>query len=123
MPIVTFSSPALPRDVRAYAIPGDTLSVLAVAEKNTVNILSDCRSGGCGACLVRVEYLDNPPKLGAALGEAEKTTLRSLKKLTKAELADAEQRDIPPPYRLACQFVLRDEEVVIHITGEPAGSI
>jgi ferredoxin len=122
MPIVTFSSPTLHRDVRAYAVAGDTHTILAVAEKNAVKIPHDCRNGECGACLVRVEYVEGQPKLGMALTENEKATLRSLKKITKAEIEDAEVRDIPPPYRLACQFVARDEELVIHFTGEPGGA-
>jgi ferredoxin len=122
MPIVSFSSPTLHRDVRVYATAGDTHTILSVAEKNSVKIPHDCRNGECGSCLIRVEYLDGKPKMSVALSEKEKVTLKSLGKITDAEIEDAEVRDIPPPYRLACQFVARDEEVVIHFTGEPGGA-
>ena len=93
-----------------------------VAEKNGVKIPHDCRNGACGACLIRVEYVEGKPKMGVALTEKEKATLKSLGKLTDAEIEDAEVRDMPPPFRLACQFVARDEEVIIHFTGELGGA-
>ena len=122
MPIVAFSSPTLHRDLRAYATAGDTHAILVVAEKNGVKIPHDCRNGECGSCLIRVEYVEGKPKMGVSLTEKEKATLKSLGKITEAEIEDAEVRDIPPPFRLACQFVARDEEVVIHFTGEPGGA-
>jgi ferredoxin len=122
MPIVSFSSPTLHRDVRVYATAGDTHAILSVAEKNAVKIPHDCRNGECGSCLIRVEYVEGKPKMGVSLTEKEKVTLKSLGKITDAEIEDAEVRDLPPPYRLACQFVARDEEVVIHFTGEPGGA-
>ncbi len=122
MPILTFSSPTLHRDLRAYATAGDTHTILVVAEKNGVKIPHDCRNGECGSCLIRIEYVEGKPKMGVALTEKEKATLKSLGKITDAEIEDAEVRDIPPPFRLACQFVARDEEVVIHFTGEPGGA-
>jgi ferredoxin len=123
MPIVTFSSPTLHRDLRAYATAGDTHTILVVAEKNGVKIPHECRNGECGSCLIRVEYVEGKPKMGVALTEKEKVKLKSLSKITDAEIEDAEVRDIPPPFRLACQFVARDEEVVIHFTGEPGGAV
>ena len=30
-----------------------------------------------------------------------------------AQIADAETNDIPPPWRLACQMVLRDEDILV----------
>jgi ferredoxin len=122
MPIVTFASPTMHRDVRAYATAGDTHTILSVAEKNAVKIPFECRNGECGSCLIRVEYAEGKPKMSVALTEKEKATLLTLGKITDQEIEDAEVRDIPPPYRLACQFVARDEEVVIHFTGDPGGA-
>ncbi|PTE23502.1 ferredoxin, partial [Cereibacter changlensis JA139] len=35
---------------------------------------------------------------------------------------DAEVRDLPPPYRLACQFIARDEDVTVSFSGAPGGA-
>jgi len=122
MPVVTFVSPTMHRDVRAYATAGDTHTILAVAEKNGVKIPFECRDGECGSCLIKVEYAEGKPRMAVALSEKEKVTLRTLGKITAKEIEDAEIRDIPPPYRLACQFVARDEEITISFTGEPGGA-
>jgi hypothetical protein len=34
-------------------------------------------------------------------------------KITAAQIVDAETNDIPPPWRLACQMVLRDEDIMV----------
>ena len=34
-------------------------------------------------------------------------------KITKEQIADAEEKDLPPPYRLACQFIARNEDVLV----------
>jgi ferredoxin len=48
-----------------------------------------------------------------ALTEKEKTVLRFAGKITPAEIEAAETRDIPPRYRLACQFVVRNEDILV----------
>ena len=114
MPIVTFSSPTLHRDLRAYATAGDTHTLLVVAEKNGVKIPHDCRNGECGSCLIRVEYVEGKPKMGVALTEKEKTVLRLAGTITAQQIVDAETRDLPPPWRLACQMVVRDEDILVN---------
>jgi len=52
----------------------------------------------------------------------EKATLQSLGRITAAQIEDAEVNHVAPPYRLACQFIARDEDVVITFTGEPGGA-
>ena len=113
MPIIAFSSPTLHRDVRAYATAGDTHTILLVAEKNGVKIPHECRNGECGSCLIRVEYADGKPKMGVALTEKEKTVLRFAGKITKEQIEDAETNDRPPPWRLACQYIVRNEDILV----------
>ncbi|CAH2601034.1 Ferredoxin-5 [Rhodovastum atsumiense] len=119
MPVVTFTSPTLHRDVRAYATAGDTHTLLSVAEKNGVKLPHDCRDGECGSCLIKVDYVEGKPKMGMALTEKEKDRLKEMGRITQAQIEDAEVRDIPPPYRLACQFVVRDEEIIVTFSGQP----
>ncbi|ACK52660.1 ferredoxin [Methylocella silvestris BL2] len=122
MPVVTFTSETLHRDVRAYATAGDTSTVLSVALAQGVKIPHDCRDGECGSCLIEVKYVEGKPKMAIALTEKEKIKLRELGKITAQQIQDAETNDIAPPYRLACQFIVREEEIIIHFTGEPAGA-
>ncbi len=125
MPMITFNSPSMHQDKIIYAPAGDTHTVLAVAEKNGVKIPSDCRDGDCGSCLIQVEFVgnkENKPKMAITLSEKEKAKLKELGKITAKEVAEAEVSDIAPHYRLACQFIVREEEVIIQFTGEPGGS-
>ncbi len=122
MPDITFRSPTMHKDVIVYAPAGDTHTVLAVAEKHGVKIPSDCRDGDCGSCLILVDFVAGKPKMAITLSEKEKAKLKELGKITPQEIKEAEVEDIAPHYRLACQFIVREEEVIINFTGSPGGS-
>ena len=51
--------------------------------------------------------------IGVAMTEKEKTVLRLAGKITAQQIADAETNDLPPPWRLACQMVVRDEDILV----------
>jgi ferredoxin len=121
MPNVTFESPLLHKNLTVYAIAGDTSTVLAVAEANKVPIPHDCRDGECGSCLIEVVTLSGKT-MGSALTEKEKTQLKSLGKITQEEIRKAEVEDVAPRFRLACQYVVRDQDVLVKFTGEPGGA-
>jgi ferredoxin len=118
---VTFSSPLLPKDVTVYAVAGDCKTILALAEKNKIKIPFECRDGECGSCLIEVTPLDDAP-MGTMLTEKEKALLKSLGKITKDEIARAETDDIAPKRRLACQFIVRDQDILVKFTGAPGGA-
>lgn len=120
---ITFSSPTLAKDVTVYAVAGDTHTLLAVAKQNNIVIPCQCHEGDCGSCLIKVTNLGpNKPK-AIALTEKEKLTLSVNGKLSKQVLEEAETNDMPPPYRLACQYVVRDEDILVEFTGEPGVEI
>ncbi|SFC19763.1 2Fe-2S iron-sulfur cluster-binding protein [Tropicimonas isoalkanivorans] len=119
---ITFTSPIMHRDKTIYAVAGDTKTILALAEEHQIPIPFECRDGNCGSCLIEVSYIDDKPKMSIALTEKEKARLKELQVVTAEEIADAEVRDMPPRYRLACQYIARDEEVRIRFTGTPGGS-
>jgi hypothetical protein len=50
---------------------------------------------------------------GVALTEKEKTVLRYAGKITKEQIEAAETNDTPPPWRLACQFIVRNEDILV----------
>ncbi|MEX5729948.1 ferredoxin [Rhodovulum iodosum] len=122
MAIVTFSSPLMHKDKAVYAIAGDTKTALALAEENRIPIPFECRDGNCGSCLIEVSYDDPETKKAIMLTDKEKMTLKELGKITAEEIENAEVNDMPPRYRLACQFIARDENVTISFTGTPGGS-
>lgn len=117
---VTFSSPRMSRDVTVYAVAGDRGTVLALAKAHKVPIPFDCQDGECGSCLVQVESLNPRARHGMALTEKEKELLRQLGRITRKELEDAEVRDLPPRWRLACQTIVRDEDIVVSFVGDEA---
>ncbi|ARC90007.1 2Fe-2S iron-sulfur cluster binding domain-containing protein [Rhodovulum sp. MB263] len=122
MAIITFTSPQMHKDKKVYGVAGDTRTILALAEDNRIPIPFDCRDGNCGSCLIEVSY-DNPAdKKAIMLTDKEKQKLKELGKLTGQEIEDAEVRDMPPRYRLACQFIARDEDVTVSFSGTPGGA-
>jgi ferredoxin len=121
MPNVTFSSPLLHKNVTVYAVAGDTASILSVAEANKIQIPHDCRDGECGSCLIEVVTLSGKT-MGSYLTEKEKAQLKSLGKITAEDIRLAEVDDIAPKYRLACQYIVRDQDILVKFSGEPGGA-
>ncbi|EKV26457.1 Ferredoxin [Caenispirillum salinarum AK4] len=120
---VTFSSPAMPRDATVYAVAGDTSTILALAKRHEIPIPLQCQDGECGACLVKITTLGDKKPMAITLTDKEKLTLSVNGKLTKQQLYEAETNDVPPPYRLACQYIVRDEDILVEFSGEPGVEI
>jgi ferredoxin len=119
---ITFKSPTMQRDKTVYAVAGNTKTILALADEHKVPIPFECGDGNCGSCMIEVTYLNDKPRMGMALTEKEKARLKELQKLTPEEIEDAETNDMPPRWRLACQFIARDEDVLVRFPGTPGGS-
>ena len=111
MALVTFTNPEY-RDKTVYAVAGShTQTILKLAKENKIPINFECEDGECGTCVVKVSSLDNKPLMGGPLTEKEKTVLRSIGKLTKEEMEQMIVDDLPSPWRLACQMIVRDEDL------------
>jgi ferredoxin len=110
---VTFSSPKLKKDITVYATAGDCSTLLAVAREHSIPLDFECENGECGSCAVQVSVLENKQPLGVNLTEKEKTVLKLSGKISKAHIEAAEANDVPPPWRLACQFIVRDEDILV----------
>lgn len=119
---VTFSGPLLAKDITVYAVAGDNGTILALAKKHEIPIPFQCQDGECGSCLIKVTPLGAVQK-AQALSEKEKLTLSVNGKLSKELLANNEVSDIPPPYRLACQYIVLDQDILVEFTGEPGVEI
>jgi len=110
---VTFSSPKMKKDLTVYATAGDCHTLLAVAKTNKIPLDFECENGECGSCAVQVDVLANKQPMGMHLTEKEKAVLKLAGKITKEQIDHAEVNDIPPPWRLACQFIVRNEDILV----------
>ena len=111
MATVTFTNPEY-RDKTVYAVAGShTQTILKLAKENKIPIDFECEDGDCGTCLVKVSSLDDKERMGGPLTEKEKAVLQQLGKLTKEEMEQMIVDDLPSPWRLACQMIVRDEDI------------
>lgn len=115
---VTFTSPSMPRDITVYAVAGDRGTLLSLAKSHNIPIPFDCQEGECGSCLIKVQNLSPRGQSGIALQEKEKEVLRQLGKITQEEIMDAEVNDMPPEHRLACQYFVRNEDILVTFAGD-----
>lgn len=113
MPLVTFSNPEY-KDKTVYAVAGSfTETVLKIAQVNKIPISFDCGDGECGSCAIQVKYIGDKPPMGYHLEEKEKQILREHGKISKDEMEDMIVNDLPSKWRLACQFIPRDEDILV----------
>ena len=113
MALVTFSSPEY-KDKTVYAVAGShTETLLKLAKEHKVPVHHDCQDGECGHCVVRVSSVDRKERMGGPLTEKEKLVLRQLGKLTKEEIEQMAVDDLPSEWRLACQMIVRDEDILV----------
>ena len=120
---VTFSAPTLDKDITVYAVAGDNKTLLGVAKANNIAIPCQCQDGECGSCLIKVTFLGTKAPLAVSLTEKEKLTLSVNGKLSKPVLEEIETNDVPPVYRLACQYIVRNEDILVEFSGEPGVEI
>lgn len=114
MALITFSNPDY-RDKTVYAVAGShTETVLKIARENKISINFECEDGECGTCAVQVSSVDNKhQRMGGPLTEKEKKVLHEVGKITKAELDQMIVDDLPSHWRLACQMIVRDEDILV----------
>ena len=110
---VSFSSPKLKKDITVYATAGDRSTLLSVAREHSIPLDFECENGECGSCAVQVVILENKQPLAINLTEKEKSVLKLSGKISKDQIEKAETSDVPPPWRLACQFIVRDEDILV----------
>ena len=122
MATIYFSSPLMSKNKKVEAVVGKRDTLLGVAREHKIKIPFECEDGECGSCLIKVTHLDGDRIKGVALTDKEINVLKSIGKLNKFEKERAEVRDLPPSYRLACQTMVTDEDLLVEFTGEPGGA-
>jgi ferredoxin len=89
-----------------------TQTILKLALENKIPINFECEDGECGTCVVKVSSIDKKhQRMGGPLTEKEKAVLREIGKVTKEELEQMIVDDLPSEWRLACQMIVRDEDI------------
>lgn len=122
MATIYFSSPIMQRNRKVEAVAGNRTTLLGVAKKNNIKIPFECEDGECGSCMVKITHLDGDRVKGVMLTEKEANVLKSIGKLSRHEEERANLKDLPPTFRLACQAVVTDEDLLVQFTGEPGGA-
>lgn len=122
MATIYFSSPIMQRNRKVEAVAGNRTTLLGVAKENNIKIPFECEDGECGSCMVKITHLDGDRVKGVMLTEKEANVLKSIGKLSKQEEERANLKDLPPTFRLACQAVVTDEDLLVQFTGEPGGA-
>jgi len=122
MATVYFSSPIMRKNKKVSAVVGKRNALLGLAEENDIKIPHECRDGKCGSCLVEVTHLDGDHIKGAMLTDKEREGLKSIGKLSAKDAERASVGDMPPKFRLACQMIVTDEDLLVKFTGEPGGA-
>lgn len=110
---ITFSNPEY-KDKTVYATAGShTETVLKIAKENKIPIDFNCQDGECGTCLIKVTRLSKKGAMGGPLTEKEKSVLKSLGKISDTEIEKMLVDDLPTSWRLACQIIARDEDLLV----------
>lgn len=119
MPKIIFQHPEFD-EIEIYAPAGShKKTILEMAKEYKVPIRFDCGDGECGSCVIHVTDIDGgPTHMGVHMTDKEKTVLREIGKMTKDELEKVIVNDMPSDWRLACQMIVRDED--IRVTYERA---
>ena len=115
MALITFTSPEY-KDKTVYAVAGShTETILKIAKTNKIPVSFDCEDGECGSCLVHVGSVDKEKttRMGGPLTAKEVAVLRGLGKISKEEIDTMAVTDLPTEWRLACQMIPRDEDILV----------
>jgi ferredoxin len=113
MPNITFCNPGY-KDKTVYATAGShTDTVLKIAREHKIPIEFSCADGECGTCLIRVKPLGGKTAMGGPLTDKEIVVLRQLKRITPQQIEEMAVTDLPTEWRLACQMIVRDEDLLV----------
>lgn len=112
MPNVTFSSP-IHKSKTVYAVAGShTQTILQIAKDNHIPIDFSCGDGECATCMVKVTVLSKKGAMAGPLTDKEILVLKEHKKISAEEIEAMRVDDVVhTPWRLACQLILRDEDL------------
>ncbi|MFZ1413018.1 MAG: 2Fe-2S iron-sulfur cluster-binding protein [Defluviicoccus sp.] len=113
MATIRFMAAGIDKTVRVSIATGERRTLLAVAKDCGVPLLFNCESGDCSACIVHVETSTLGARPSAPLTEKERFLLTAIGLLSTRDIEAAERLGVSADVRLACQYALGDEEIVV----------
>ena len=87
-------------------------SLLDIAIKNHIPLPCDCMRGNCGTCAVKVVSLQQDTRM-IKLTDRERDLLREARKISNVQFYAEALPDHPPLWRLACEYKLADEKIMV----------
>lgn len=122
MATIRFVATGIDKTIRVTIAPGERRTLLAVAKDSGVPLLFNCESGDCSACVVHVETVSAGQRPLAPMSEKERFLLPAIGLLTEREIEAAERLGVAADVRLACQYALGDEEIVVLFNNTLGGA-
>ncbi len=112
MVTVTFLTPPMREKIVVEVPDNARFTLLNLMKRFNLPKQCVCGEGRCGACAVKVVPMRSSAKM-VNLNDVERRELFLAGKLTREESELAELKDIPPRWRLACQYIVADEPVLV----------
>ncbi len=88
-------------------------TVLSVARQAGVGVLFNCEVGDCAACIIGVRTLRAAATGVYPLTDKERFVLQAMGRLSQADIADADAGRRPATVRLACQYRVGEEDIIV----------
>ncbi len=111
---VTFLTLKLPDRYTVNVDPAQRRTLLSLMREFRIPGYCRCEEGRCGSCAVKV--LPRPGRPGArrvTLSGREKRALLKRGKISRQQYETDVLADVPPLWRLACQYVVGDEPILV----------
>lgn len=114
MAAVTFLNPGLHDKVRVAVPQGIPATLLKLAKELALPLRCKCEQGNCGACAVKVVPLRASDEVRPVrMEQKEKMLLLRAGKLSQEQFETDRLNDMPPLWRLACQYQVQDEDLLV----------
>jgi ferredoxin len=108
---VTFLSPTMLKERIVYVRGRHT--ILSLVRKLGLPLRLECGKGQCGQCAVKIAPVNQPKPKSVQLDAVEKEALRQVHKLSPQQYALPELPNVPPLWRLACRYVVNNDEDIL----------
>ncbi len=112
MGYVTFVGMKLPDRIQVNIDPDAEVKLLDVAGNHGIPLPCDCMQGHCGSCAVKVAPLFSAPQM-TRLSLRERYFLLRAGKISAAQYQNEYFPDHPPLWRLACEYQITDEKIMV----------
>ncbi|BBO99703.1 2Fe-2S iron-sulfur cluster-binding protein [Sulfuriferula nivalis] len=109
---VSFIGMKLPDRVRVDVHREAGRNLLDVAMEHSIPLPCDCMRGNCGACAVKVASLCGKTNM-IRLSDKERYLLLTAGKISQMQYDAASLPDHPPLWRLACEYQVADEKIMV----------